>query len=901
MRAVSILRLRWRSLFARQRVERELDEELRYHLERQIDEAIAAGLPPDEARRAAFRSMADLEVRKEECRDMRGTRWLDEFASDLRYAFRQLSKQKSFFTIAALTLALGIGANTAIFSAVNAVLLRPLPYPHSERLASVWCAVPSKGVPRMGCALPDLDAIAARNHSFDAFARYYFADINIADGTPERTTALYASATLFPLLGARPALGRTFERSEEVFGSHRVVVLSDSLWRERFAGSAGAISSVIHLDGQPYTVIGVMPPDFQFPNPSVRLWLPMSFAPKDDMATRDNHFIWAIARRRGGVTILKSGADVQSIAGRLEREFPQNAGIGAGASDYLASVTGDVRPALLILLGAVAVVLLIACVNVANLLLARASGRQRELSIRTALGAGRGRVLRQLLTEGALLGVAGACLGLALSAWLVRLIQRFGPEDIPRMQNIGMDAKVLAFTGAATLASILLFAVAPAMNLARLQVSEALKEGGRSVTGSLRTSRSRDALVVVEVALSLVLVAGAGLLLATLRRLHAVDPGLQPSNVLTMSVTLPQNKYPDSEPVKAAHFFDELARRLARLPGVKSAAASTALPITGWGGWGRFFTVASHPAPTLAEVPLIQYRQVTPDFAKALGIRIVEGRFFSPDDSGGAPLVAVINQAARRRFFPNEDPIGQRVYANPPEATVQKDLPSPGYRFPRLTIIGVIADVRQSGLGQPPEPELFVPHLQGTAKDNQTPANKMFLFIKTTADPLSLVNAARRVVRSLDPEQPVADVASMEDRLQASLSLQRFQLDLFGAFAFVALVLAAVGVYGVLSYTVRLRMHEIGVRMALGATASDVLRIVARHGLSLGIAGVLIGAALGLGLTRLMASLLFGVRPDDPATFLAAAFVLLAVVAAASVVPSVRAARTDALAVLRNE
>ncbi len=901
MRALSILRLRLRSLFAHRKVEQELDEELRYHLERQIDEGIAAGLTPDEARYAALRSIADLQQRKEECRDMRGTRWLEDFGSDLRFASRQFVKQKSFFAIATVTLALGIGANTAIFSAVNAVLLRPLPYPHAERLNSVWCTVPSKGIARMGCALPDLHETAARNRSFEGFANYYFADINITDGTPERTTGIYASSTLFPLLGASPALGRTFLPSEETFGSNRVVVLSDGLWRERFAGAAGAIGAVIHLDGQAFTVIGVMPPRFQFPNQYARLWLPMSFAPKDDMATRDNHFIDAIARRKAGVTVAQARADVQSIASQLEREFSQNAGIGADTSDYLTSVTGDVRPVLLILLGAVGVVLLIACVNVANLLLSRASGRQRELSVRTALGAGGGRVLRQLFTEGALLGAAGACLGVAISAWLVRLIRTFGPEGIPRIQSIEIDARVLVFTAAVTLLSVLLFALAPAMDLARLQISETLKEGGRSLTAGSRTSRSRDALVVAEVALSLLLVVSAGLLLETLLRLQRVDPGFQAANVLTMSITLPQQKYPDSEPAKAARFFDELTKRLERLPAVQAAAASTALPIADWGGWGKYFTVDQHPASRLADVPLIQYRQVTPRFAQALGLRVIKGGFFTENDTGDRPLVAVINETARRRYFPNEDPIGKRVYPNPPEATVQNELPSRDYRFSRLTIVGVIGDVKQSGLSQPPQPELFVPHLQGTAKDNQTPANKMFLFIKADSTPLSLVNSVRMVVRSLDPEQPVADVASMEDRLRASLSMQRFQLDLFAAFAAVALVLAAVGVYGVLSYSVRLRMHEIGVRMALGATGSDVLRMTARHGLVLGVAGILIGVVVALGITRLMASLLFGIQPNDAATFLGASLVLLATVGIATLVPSVRAARTDTMAVLRTE
>ena len=366
-----------------------------------------------------------------------------------------------------------------------------------------------------------------------------------------------------------------------------------------------------------------------------------------------------------------------------------------------------------------------------------------------------------------------------------------------------------------------------------------------------------------------------------------------------MSVTLPQAKYSDSQPAKAVRFFDELTNRIEQIPGVRSAGASTAMPIAGWGGWGKFFTVEEHPATRLADVPLIQYQQVMPQFAKALGIPVIEGRFFKEDDTGDRPLVAVINESARKRFFPNVNPIGKRVYPNPPESTITKSLPSPDYRSPRLTIIGVIGDVRQFGLNRPSQPGLFVPYLQGTAKDNQTPSNKMFLFVKTDSDPLRFANVTRRIIQSLDPEQPVADVATMEQRLRVSLATQRFQFVLFGAFAAVALLLAAVGIYGVLSYSVRLRLQEIGIRMALGAGASDVLKMVVKHGLRLGLAGVLIGAALAWGVTRLMASLLFGIEAVDAMTFAGASLVLMAVVAAASLAPSVRAARTDALVVLR--
>lgn len=823
---------------------------------------------------------------------MRGIGWLEEFASDLRYASRQFLKHKSFFAVAVVTLALAIGANTAIFSAVDAVLLRPFPYRNPERLASILCMEPARGIPEMGYALPDLRAIAARSHAFQAVASYYWRDINITDGTPERVTGVYVSANLFRLLGVNPSIGRTFSSSEEIFGKNHVVILSHTLWRERFAGSSRAIGKTIHLNGEICTVVGVMPPDFQFPDQSAKLWMPMSFAPNDDMATRDNRFLAAIARLRAGVSIPQAKADTQSIARQLQHEVSENADVEADAQDYLSSMVGEVRPVLLILLGAAGIVLLIACVNVANLLLSRSSARQRELSVRAALGAGRGRLIRQLLTEGVLLGAAGGCLGVALSAWLMRLIRIYGPTDIPRLHTIQIDASVLVFTAAVTLLSVLLFGLTPAMRLVRVEVSEALKEGSRSLTAGVRMRRSRDVLVIAEITLSLVLVIGAGLLLQTLRRLQQVNPGFKPENVLTTSVTLPQGKYDQPQSVR---FFDELTERLKRVPGVKYAGAASAMPITGEGGRGKYFTVEERPASRLSDVPVIQYRGVTPQFAKALGIPIVRGRFFTDDDSGGRPLVAVINESARRRFFPIEDPIGKRVYTSPPDAIMAKLLASPDYKAQRITIVGVVGDLKQSGLSRPSEPALFVPYLQ------QGTANKLFLFIKTDSDPLHFVNTARGIVRSLDPEQPVADVATMQQRLKTALATQRFQLVLFGGFAALALVLAGVGVYGVLSYSVRLRLHEIGIRMALGAGASDVLKMVARQGLALGLIGILAGAVLALGATRLMASLLFGVQADDSLTFLCASFLLMVVVSAASLVPSLRAAQTDPLLILRAE
>ena len=890
------LMLRLKSLIFHSRAMRELNEELSAHLEMETQRGMRNGLSREDARRAARRTFGNETLVSEACREQRGIRWLEDFSQDVAYGARQLWKEKGFAAIAVFTLALGIGANCAIFSTVEGVLLRPFPYLEQDRLVTIFSAVPSKGLPQMGSAIPDLRDLTTRSHSFASVAAYFYGEANLADGAPEHVQDVHADANLFPLLGVRAALGRTFSAGENVFGSHKVAVLSNAFWKRRFGGRPGVLHETMHINGDVFTIIGVMAPDFRFPDEDVDLWLPIAFSAGDDMATRDNHYVNAIGRLKPHVSLEQARADAQQIGRQLEREFNENAGVGMDAGDYLTSVVGDVRRPLLVLLAAAAVVLLIACLNVANLLFARASGRHRELAVRAALGAGRWRLIRQLLSESLLLGVAGAATGVALSLLLIRLIRLFGPKGIPRLQTIGIDPTVLFFTLGVTVASVLLFALAPALNVSRESESEALKDGGRSQSAGARSRRFRNVLVVAEIALSLVLVVGAGLLIRTYERLTRVDPGFQTNNVLTFSVSLPNSAYPG--PAKVAHFYDDLIRRLEQIPGVKAAGATTAIPISG-NGWGKFFSIDEHPASRLADVPLIQYREVTAHYIRAMGIPVRRGRSFTDNDVNGQPMVALINEAARQRFFPHEDPIGKRVYPGAPESVLANFLPSPDFRIPRLTIVGVVGDVRHAGLEQPPTPELYVPHLQGTVKDNQEPSSSMVVVLRTNSAPASFVRETRGVMHSLDPDLPMADIASMDERMQKSLASKTFQLFLFGAFAFIALALAAVGVYGVMSYSVRLRTPELGVRIALGAQRSTVLRLVVRHGLTLGIVGIVAGAALALALTRLMQSLLFGVQANDFVTFLGAVFVLMAAIALACVVPSLRATRIDPLAVLR--
>jgi len=820
--------------------------------------------------------------------------------NDFRYAVRQLRRDPGFTLVAVLTLALGIGANTSIFSVVNSVLLRPFPFRQPDRLVSVWCTDFSRGLPQMGCAEPDLQEIARRNHSFESLAGYYWQDVNLTDGQPEQVHGVYVSPGLFRLLGVNTAMGRTFSEDESVFGRHRVAVLSHKVWERRFGGRKDVPGETFHLNSEWVTVVGVMPPEFEFPNDNAELWIPISFGPNDAMGTRSNHFMSAVARLKSGVKTPQARLEVQAIAGELEKEFSENAGLGADASDYLISVVGDVMPPLLMMLAAVVVVLLIACVNVANLLLSKASARHRELSVRAALGASRGRLVRQLSVESLLLSGIGAGFGLVVGSVLLRVIKTLAPSDIPRLHGVEIDLQVMLFTAGLSVLSALLFGLAPIIDLFRVNLIESLKEGGRSSTARPQTNRARSVLVVLEVMLSLVLAIGAGLLVRTLQQLYAVNPGFQAKDVLTMAVSLPEAKYPSTEPAKAGLFYRDLVERLTAIPGVQHAAAGTTVPLAG-GGWGKYFTVDERPAARLADVPSIQYRQVTPGYFRALGVPLRSGRYFSEEDVAERPLVAIINEAAARQFFPNENPIGKRVLPAPPEQTIATLLPSPNFRFPRLTVIGVVGDVKQRGLNLPSEPELFVPHLQGMAKNNEDPSRSMCLVIKTASDPLSFANAVRRAVLSLDVEQPVSDVKSMEQRLNASLAQQRFQLVLLGEFAALALLLAAIGIYGVMSYVARQRTHEIGLRMALGATQRDVLNLIVRQGMVLLLIGVGLGIVFALALTRFLASLLYDVRPTDPVTFVTVSLLLIAVSLLACYIPARRATRVDPMVALRWE
>jgi putative ABC transport system permease protein len=823
---------------------------------------------------------------------------METLFQDLRYSLRMLLKRPGVTAVAVVALALGIGANSAIFSVVNTVLLRPLPYPDPDRLMMVKETNLPRGEADVGVSTPDFREWRDRNQVFERMAAYAATNFNISgDGEPERVRGVVTSTDLFAALGVNPAQGRTFLAEEEQFGNHRVVVLSHGLWQRRFGADPNIIGQPITLNGEQFNVIAIMPASFRFPDKNVALWTPLAFAPGDSYNTRGNYWLEVIARLKPGVTREQAQSDMMSVAERLESEFKENAGMGASVVSLREDTVRNVETALVLLLTAVAFVLLIACANVANLLLARAASRQKEIAIRTSLGANRVRIVRQLLTESLMLALAGGSLGLLLALWGVDVLVSLSPEDLPRLNEIKIDGGVLIFTMALSVITSLLFGLIPALQTSKPDLNESLKEGSRGSTAGAGSRSVRGALVVAEVAIALVVLICAGLMINSFIRLRNVSPGFKTDNMLTLSVALPESRYPNSHIERTSAFFDELIQKVKALPGVESAAASSSIPFSG-GGWGKLFSVVGHPYPTsLEDMPVIQYRQLSNDYFQTMGIPVVKGRPFNDQDTSESAPVTIINETLARRFFADEDPIGKRVFMGPPEELMPPGLLPAGYRFPRFTVVGVAADVRHDGLNQTVRPEAYTLHAQGGGERTRT----MYLAVRTTSDPSGLIAAVRSQVLSIDKDQPIASVMTMEKRLSDSVSQQRFITLLLGVFAGVALILAGVGLYGVMSYSVTQRTHEIGIRMALGARPSDVLGMVVWHGLRLTASGLAVGLASASVLTRLMSSLLFGVGPADPATFTIISLILTGVALAACFVPARRATRVDPMVALRYE
>jgi len=824
---------------------------------------------------------------------------------DLRYGARTLLKKPGFTLVAVITLSLGIGANTAIFSVVDAVLLRPLPYPESERLVFLF-STGSGGTSVFGSALPDYREWRDQNRTLEGLAGFYYGDFNLspAGGEPARVQGAYITSNLFNVLKVYPALGRLFTPEEDQFGRHRVVSLSYGLWQRSFGGDRTIVGRKIKLGGESFTVAGVMPRGLPFFDnlPEVELWTPIAFAPGDGMDSRNNHFVTLVGRLKPGVMVAQAREDASAIARRVEEQFPVNKGLGALITPLHEQLTGDSSKALYVLLGAVAFVLLVACVNVANLMLARAAARERELAIRASLGASRGRIVRQIMVECLPLGLIGGALGVLLALWGIDLLESLLPASLPRHNEIGVNGRAISFTFAVALFTVLLFGLFPALQAAKADVRASLSEGGR---GGSRQGRLRRLLVVAEVALALVLLVGAGLMVRSFVKLRQAPVGFTERNVLTMRVSLPDAKYPfpisadDRRNPAGLAFYEQLLERVGALPGVKAATVSSVLPLGSMGNWGKYLSVEGHPAPpSLDKVPSANFALISHDFFRTFGVAIRRGRSFTDRDKENSQPVAIVNETVARRFFPNEDPVGKTIWMGPPEHLLPPDAQTPENRFVRRLIVGVVADVKNGSLNQPVAPLVYAPFHQHRREGW---SNSLSLAVQTETAPETLTAAIRGQVRALDQDQPVSGVRTVGELLDRTLSEAKFNLLLLGLFAVLALVLAAIGVYGVMSYAVTQRTREIGVRMALGAQPRTVLRLVIGQGMALVSVGVVIGVAAAWALTRLMATMLFEVRATDPATFALIALLLALVALAACWIPARRAAKVDPMIALRCE
>ena len=810
---------------------------------------------------------------------------------DVRFALRMLWQGRGFTVVAIIALALGIGANSAIFSVVNAIVLRPLPFADSARLVALWGNIHQEGLDELELSAPEFVDLRARTQTFEEMAAYSVQGFNLTGaGEPERIQGASVTASLFPLLGVAPQRGRTLRAEEDSPGRNQVVVISHALWQRRFGADPAVVGRAVLLDGQSSTVVGVMPPSFHFPDNDTDIWQPAAF--DADLLSENNrgsHFLNVIARLRTGVTLAQAQQELNTVARALGAEHARNypRGFDAKLRPLHEEIVGDLRRPLLIIFGAVGLVLLIACANVANLSLARAAARGREMAVRAALGASRWRIVRQLLTESVLLALAGGMAGLLLALWGVDLLVSLAPVGTPRVAEIGLDLRVVAFTFAVAGTTGVLFGLVPALQASKTDLNETLKEGGKSVSDSPRRRRLRGTIVAAEFALTLVLLVGAGLLLKSFVRLQQVDPGFNPANVLTLRLVLPEAKYKTATEQHA--FYDALFTRLRALPGVTAVGGNNLLPFVGAGG-SRGFLIEGRPVPPGNPYPEEQLRFITPGYFAALSVPLLRGRDFNERDTEGAPPVAVVSRATAERYWPGQDAVGRRfAYSGI----------GPGSTPKWIEIVGIVGDVKHRTLEGAAKPAIYVSAYQPLFAGFRLPS--LYIALRTTGDPATFAAAVRREVAALDPEQPLASVKTMPTRLAESVAQRRFQLTLLGVFAALALVLAAVGIYGVMSYTVARRTHEIGVRLALGAQAGDVLRLVLTQAMLLALVGVGAGLAGALVAARLVASLLYGVSAYDPTVFAVVALLLTVVAFVASYIPARRATKVDPMVALRYE
>ena len=806
---------------------------------------------------------------------------MDHLRQDIQYAFRRLLKAPGFTLIAVATLALGIGANSAIFSVVNGVLLKPLPYPEADRLVGVYHVAEGQRAVMSG---PNFTDVIGAAKSLENAAAISTTDIILTgQGEPVRLDVAAVSASLFNVLRVRPALGRVFDADENTPGRTNVVVLSDALWRARFGADPGVLGRRIELNGVAREIIGVMPPGFSYPS-AREAWLPIRYDQNFVSKQRANWYLRVVGRLKPGITPQQSAAEVETLGRNLARQYPDaNEGVGMTTFPLHEAMVGDIRRSLFVLLGAVGFVLLIACANVANLLLARAASRESEMAVRTALGAGRGRLVRQLLTECVILALAGGALGLLLGVWGVAFLTSLKPQGVPRLDAVAVEATVILFTFGLAMITGLLFGIVPAVHATRGALSGSLKEGGRGAGTSRGGARIRGLLVVAEMALAVMLLAGAGLLMRSFLRLQSVDPGFDPSKTLSFELSLPPVRYAE-EPQQVA-FFDELLPRLRALPGVRAVEATMALPLSGT-NFVISFNVAGRPPLTSAQEPAIEVRVATPGYFSTIGIPLKRGRLFTGEDKAGTPPVVLLTESAARQYFPNEDPIGKTIKLGWGR----------GQGKPRAggEVVGIVGDIKDAGLNEPNPPQLYMPY-------RQWPVDSMSVVMKTTTPPETLGSAVRQEVHAIDPNLPVSNIGSLEQIISESISQPRFYMTLLGVFATVALMLAAIGIFGVLSYAVSQRTREIGIRMALGAPGRTVVNLIVRQAMLLVVSGVAAGTIAALFLSQTITKMLFGVTPTDPVTFAGVAAVLVAVALFAAYLPARRATRVDPIIALRAE
>jgi putative ABC transport system permease protein len=817
---------------------------------------------------------------------------METLVQDFRYSLRVLLKSPGFAAVAVIVLALGIGANTAIFSVVNAVLLRPLPYQDPGRLVQVWHVPPAKSFPgmtRFSVSAANYLDWREQNHAFEQLAIYNYAIFNLSGkGQPESVTTGVVSHNFFSVLRTRPLFGRAIAPGEDQLGHANVVVLGHAFWSEHFGSDPGIVGQNVTLNGKGYTVVGVMPARFQLP-PSVQIWTPMALTDQEK-AVRGEHHYGVIGRLKPGVDLKQAQAEMNTISSRLEQEYPtDDKGWGAVVVPLREQLVGSVRPALLVLLGAVAFVLLIACANVANLMLAKTLSRRKEIAIRSALGASRSRVLQQVLSETILLALVGGILGLFIAHFGVRLISAFLADQLSLSPEINLDTWVLGFTFAVSILTGVLAGLAPALRLTKTDLNDALKQGLGRTDADSGGKRTRGVLVVSEVALSLMLLIGAGLMIRSLWMLRNVNPGLDPNNVLTMTVGIPVPSTRFPSPLQQSNFFNEVLQRVQALPGVESAGVIDALPLTG-GGSTQPIAIEGRPVQQMSDQPEVAVRTISPGYVQALRIPVLRGRNFNDADTAGRPAAILISESMAKRFWPNENPIGKHLTMTFfPDASRE--------------IVGIVGDVKDAGLDViDPVATLYLPLGQlSTPLLGGWSSFPMSLVVRTNSTPSSLTSAVTNAVHQVDSELPLLQILTMQDVVGASLAQQRFNMLLLAVFAGLALLLAAIGIYSVLAYSVKRRVREIGIRMALGAQVRDVLRLIVIEGMRPTLIGVAIGLAGALALGRVLANLIYGVKPTDPITFGTVSVLLAGVGLFASIIPAYRATRVEPMKTLRDE